>query len=101
MCHCQVCGREYQVDVLVPDSIWTAIRPDKSKAQDAGLLCGSCIMERIEELWRREGPGGFCAFEWTLQIGLVGVPRLTRGETEDLRNNARRQDQDTRRGIHP
>jgi hypothetical protein len=54
-CVCQGCGRRYRVDVLVPDGLWSRIRPE-GKAPDAGLLCGACIFTRIEEL------GEFYAF---------------------------------------
>lgn len=48
-CLCQNCGRLYRVDVTVPDSLWERIKP-KDKADGAGLLCGSCIINRIEAL---------------------------------------------------
>jgi len=47
-CRCQACGCLYKVDVLVPDELWDQIRPDKKRPPEAGLLCGPCIMERIE-----------------------------------------------------
>ena len=48
-CTCQECGRQYKVDILVPDDIWEKIKP-KNKPAGAGLLCGICIIKKIEEL---------------------------------------------------
>ena len=48
-CTCQKCGRKYRIDLNIPDILWNRIRP-KGKAEGAGLLCGSCIMNRLEEL---------------------------------------------------
>jgi len=48
-CKCQNCGKQYKVDLIVPSKLWNQIRPD-NKPEGAGLLCGSCIMERIEEI---------------------------------------------------
>jgi len=50
-CMCQGCKRIYKVDILVPDKIWERIKPG-GKAVGAGLLCGLCIMDRIESLGR-------------------------------------------------
>ncbi len=49
MCICQGCGEKYMVDLLIPDDIWEIIKP-AGKGKGAGLLCGKCIMERIEEI---------------------------------------------------
>jgi len=49
-CTCHVCGRTYKVDLLVSDSLWAQIRPDKQRPPEAGLLCGRCIMDRVEAL---------------------------------------------------
>lgn len=48
-CKCQDCGRQYKVDLLIPNDLWKIIRP-KGKPVDGGLLCGVCIMKKIEEL---------------------------------------------------
>jgi hypothetical protein len=48
-CKCQVCGRQYKVDLIVPDATWEKIKP-AGKAPGAGLMCGMCIMERIEAM---------------------------------------------------
>lgn len=48
MCKCQECGTDYKVDILVPDEIWEKIKP-VNKLPGAGLLCGSCIMRKIEK----------------------------------------------------
>lgn len=44
-CTCQKCGRKYKVDFIIPDDLWLKISPKKS---EAGLLCGICIAEAIE-----------------------------------------------------
>ncbi len=46
-CTCQGCGKQYYVDLIVPDNVWEKIKPD-GKADGAGLLCGACIMNKIE-----------------------------------------------------
>ena len=51
-CKCQNCNRQYMVDLLVPDKIWEKIRP-LDKPPEAGLLCGSCIMSRMESYFKK------------------------------------------------
>ena len=46
-CKCQKCGRQYKVDISVPDEVWEQIKP-KGKEEGCGMMCGSCIMDRIE-----------------------------------------------------
>jgi len=46
-CVCQECGREFKVDLNIPNRIWEKIKP-AGKDKGAGLLCGSCIMNKIE-----------------------------------------------------
>jgi len=63
-CKCQGCGRLYKLDVSVPDKIWSKIRPVGSE-EGAGLLCGGCILERLESLvgygaWRVVRFGRWC-----------------------------------------
>lgn len=48
-CRCQSCGQYYRVDINVPDDLWDRIRPG-GKAEGAGMLCGRCIMNRVEAL---------------------------------------------------
>lgn len=48
-CRCQECGKQYKVDLIVSDSVWEKIKPI-GKSKDAGLLCGSCIMKKIEKI---------------------------------------------------
>ena len=55
-CLCQNCGNVYKVDLLVADELWEKIKP-KGKMAGEGMLCGSCIMKKIE------GLGKFSAFE--------------------------------------
>lgn len=50
-CTCQECGRQYRVDLIVEDSLWEEIRPDWCPP-GGGMLCGICIMEKIESLGR-------------------------------------------------
>jgi hypothetical protein len=48
-CTCQGCGRKFKVDLIIPDKLWKKIKPiDKPKG--GGLLCGACIMTRLESL---------------------------------------------------
>jgi len=45
-CKCHGCGRIYKVDLLISDELWYLITyPDRPE-----MLCGMCIMERIEEI---------------------------------------------------
>ena len=48
-CTCQGCGRKYKIDVLITSELWEKIKPE-GKPEGAGLLCGSCIMERLEKI---------------------------------------------------
>lgn len=48
-CKCQSCGEQYKVDLVVPDALWEEIKPE-GKAVGAGMLCGRCIMDRVEGL---------------------------------------------------
>ena len=50
-CKCQMCGKYYIVDFLVSDDLWKKISPKKN---DSGLLCGKCIITKIEELNKNE-----------------------------------------------
>lgn len=54
---CEGCGRRYKVDLLVPDDLWVLIRGETSRRPESGLLCGRCIMDKIE------GRGQFDVFE--------------------------------------
>ncbi len=47
-CTCQDCGNKYKVDFSIPDELWYRITPSVHK--DSGLLCGQCIVKRIESL---------------------------------------------------
>lgn len=46
-CTCHGCGQTFRVDIMVPDDIWDRIRPPHKPA-GAGLLCPTCIVQRIE-----------------------------------------------------
>ena len=46
-CKCQGCDNSYYIDVVVSDAIWETIKPS-GKPLGGGLLCGSCIFERLE-----------------------------------------------------
>jgi hypothetical protein len=48
-CKCQFCGKQYKVDLIVPDELWEIIKPE-GKPEGSGLLCGSCIMSRVENV---------------------------------------------------
>jgi len=47
-CKCQQCGKQYKVDLLISDVLWNKIRPS-GKEEGAGMLCGSCIIDKIEQ----------------------------------------------------
>lgn len=51
-CICHSCGDPYEVDVLVPDPVWRDVY--RAANDGSGLLCGSCIMQRIEALHGEE-----------------------------------------------
>jgi hypothetical protein len=46
-CVCTKCGKEYTVDISISDDVWKLIKPIESE-EGSGLLCGECIMTRIE-----------------------------------------------------
>jgi hypothetical protein len=46
-CTCQECNHSYKVDIIVDDTLWEKIKP-KGKPKGSGLLCGQCIMNKIE-----------------------------------------------------
>lgn len=46
-CICQKCGNKYKIDLLVDNIIWEKIKP-KNKPKGSGLLCGSCIIKKLE-----------------------------------------------------
>lgn len=48
-CKCQDCGEQYKVDLSIPSDLWKVIKP-QNKPSGAGLLCGSCIMKKIEQM---------------------------------------------------
>ncbi len=48
-CKCRGCGNQFKLDLIVPDNLWEKIKPE-GKPPGAGLLCGACIMKRIETL---------------------------------------------------
>lgn len=48
-CKCQGCGTNFKVDLIIPDDLWEKIRP-LNEPKGAGILCGKCIMEKIEKI---------------------------------------------------
>jgi len=46
-CICQQCGKKYRIDLVIPDNIWEKIKPI-NKPKGSGLLCGMCIMNKLE-----------------------------------------------------
>jgi hypothetical protein len=48
-CKCQECGNSYKIDLLVSNEIWERIKP-YNKPKGAGLLCGSCILKKMENI---------------------------------------------------
>ncbi len=67
-CTCQICKKQYSIDLIIPDEYWEKIKPE-GKPKDAGLLCGSCIMKRLEILV----DGDFIPFITLLCSGLAGL----------------------------
>lgn len=51
-CKCQQCEKRYKIDLIVNEIIWSAIKPEGS-APEAGLLCPSCIMNRVAALYEK------------------------------------------------
>jgi len=56
-CICQQCGKNYRIDLILPDDIWEKIKPD-NKPEGGGLLCGSCIMYKLELLGKYSAISG-------------------------------------------
>jgi len=48
-CKCQNCEKHFKVDLLIPNKLWEKIKP-VSKPCGGGLLCGKCIMDKIENM---------------------------------------------------
>lgn len=48
-CTCQECGKQYRIDLLIPNELWEKIKPI-NKPVGGGLLCGSCIMIKLENI---------------------------------------------------
>lgn len=48
-CKCQNCNKQFKVDLNIPNKLWEKIKP-KGKPKGGRLLCGKCIMERIEKI---------------------------------------------------
>ncbi len=66
-CLCQDCGWHFKVDFIVPDELWKRIKPT-GKPAGAGLLCGHCIISRLEDL----GYGAFALSARLLKPTPVG-----------------------------
>ena len=47
-CKCQICGKQYKVDILITDELWENKVKLPSNTKGDGLLCGECIIRRIE-----------------------------------------------------
>ncbi len=47
-CECQNCGDQYKVDFIIQNELWEEIKPS-GKGKGGGMLCGSCICQKIEE----------------------------------------------------
>lgn len=59
-CKCHDCQEQYTVDLMLPDELWEKIKPAHS-LPGAGLLCPSCIGQRLEEL----GTGKYSYYKLT------------------------------------
>lgn len=86
-CKCHHCGRNYSVDLLVPDAVWEQIKPS-GKPAGAGLLCGVCIIERMEKLGYAAlvfGDGKHkCRFITEPDIGTYFLPECMGGAVNGL-----------------
>jgi hypothetical protein len=49
-CKCQNCRNLYKVDLIIPNDLWEKEIKPNNKPEGSGLLCGSCIMNKIENL---------------------------------------------------
>ncbi len=49
-CKCQSCSQQYSIDIIIDDSLWAKIKPS-NKSKESGLLCGQCIIKKIEHLY--------------------------------------------------
>ena len=76
-CICQGCDRKYVGDLIVADDIWEKIKPE-GKAEGAGLLCPSCIMERISS--KRM----FCNGSWKKRIWSAAKATDVENQTMDI-----------------
>lgn len=47
--NCQGCKRKFKVYLIIPDKLWRKIQP-AGTSKGKGLLCGMCIMKRLESL---------------------------------------------------
>lgn len=70
-CKCHQCGTEFKVDLLIPDILWERIKPE-GKSSGAGLLCGACIMSKIENI---------CAYS-AFKLGPMNINFRVKGEKE-------------------
>ena len=62
VCICQECGNQFKVDILIDDEIWKRITPKPPEGDYdglGGLLCGWCIIDKLESL----GYGAFKLIE--------------------------------------
>lgn len=61
---CYDCGREYGgpgwIEAVIPDAIWAEISPTHN---DGGILCISCIAERLEKRGLHHVPVWLCGCE--------------------------------------
>ena len=51
-CTCQVCGKIYRIDFIVPDDVWEQIKPN-GLPTGSGMLCGRCIADRMESIYKK------------------------------------------------
>lgn len=50
MNRCQGCWNTFKLDLLIPDELWEQIKPE-GKLKGAGLLCPTCIVRKIENIY--------------------------------------------------
>lgn len=83
-CLCQRCGARYKLDVMVPDHIWEKIKPHDA-APGGGLLCGSCVIGRIEKRITGFGVVRIEIEETSICLGQPPAPVVVDADAPDFR----------------
>ncbi len=62
---CQDCGRQYTLNLTIPDIWWEQICPGEYEPGGGGMLCAQCSMRRLELLDNGVG--------WIMQPAATGA----------------------------